>query len=175
MKVFLSVPLLVSLIKAFSRSNYPSGLQVPPINTDWTAKALAGASIPNTNPRAKDMSPEDIPSAIKGCNNPNDWALTYDDGPSGFTEQYALKPLKDNNVKGTFYVTGQQVVENPEILKQTYAEGHSIGIHSWSHTAISTLTNDQIVAEVLWTLKAVYDVIGVVPSHFRPPCKLFSY
>lgn len=42
-------------------------------------------------------------------------------------------------------------------------------VHTWSHPALTTLTNEQIVAELGWTRKAIKDVAGVTPLLFRPP------
>jgi peptidoglycan/xylan/chitin deacetylase (PgdA/CDA1 family) len=42
-----------------------------------------------------------------------------------------LAYLKTINVKVTFFVVGKQVINNPEILRQAYDEGHEIGIHTW--------------------------------------------
>lgn len=40
---------------------------------------------------------------------------------------------------------------------------------NWSHSAITGLSNEQIVAELKWTEKAIFDVIGVSPIYYRPP------
>jgi peptidoglycan/xylan/chitin deacetylase (PgdA/CDA1 family) len=47
--------------------------------------------------------------------------------------------------------------------------GHEICSHTWSHSALTTLTNEQIIAEIRWTEKAIRDVIGVTPRYLRPP------
>lgn len=57
--------------------------------------------------------------------------LTFDDGPSKNT-QAVLDILRKYDIKATFFVTG----ENPEyadVLKVLHEEGHSIGIHTYSH------------------------------------------
>jgi peptidoglycan/xylan/chitin deacetylase (PgdA/CDA1 family) len=46
---------------------------------------------------------------------------------------------------------------------------HQIAIHTWSHAQLTTLTNDQIIAELGWSKKAIKDVLGVTPNMFRPP------
>lgn len=56
--------------------------------------------------------------------------LTFDDGPSEHTGKL-LNILKKYNVKATFFVTNQRWKDN--LIKRMYAEGHSIGIHSYSH------------------------------------------
>jgi peptidoglycan/xylan/chitin deacetylase (PgdA/CDA1 family) len=49
-----------------------------------------------------------------------------DDGPSTNTT-FALDGLKKYNAKGTFFVVGSRVLENPDILRRAYNEGHQIG------------------------------------------------
>ena len=55
--------------------------------------------------------------------------LTFDDGPSNYTGQL-LDVLKKYNVKATFFVTGQG---NDQFIKRAYEEGHSIGLHTYTH------------------------------------------
>ncbi len=58
--------------------------------------------------------------------------LTFDDGPSSVTPQI-LDVLSQYKVKATFFVTGQQASAKPEIVKEIYNSGHTIGNHSYSH------------------------------------------
>jgi len=46
---------------------------------------------------------------------------------------------------------------------------HQIAVHTWSHPALTTLTNEQIIAELGWTKKIIKDVLGVTPNMMRPP------
>lgn len=55
--------------------------------------------------------------------------LTFDDGPSAITPDI-LATLKKYNVKATFFVVGNAY---PEHLKQIADEGHTIGLHSYTH------------------------------------------
>lgn len=61
--------------------------------------------------------------------------LTFDDGPSLTNTPGVLKILKENDVKGTFFVIGKslRIDGAPALLKQIYNEGHAIGNHSYSH------------------------------------------
>ena len=38
---------------------------------------------------------------------------------------------------------------------------------------MSSLTTDEVVAEIVWTAKVIREVIGVVPTMIRPPCKFY--
>lgn len=58
--------------------------------------------------------------------------LTFDDGPSKYTPQI-LEILRENDIKATFFITGWCTEGKENILKQVADEGHTIGLHSWSH------------------------------------------
>ena len=45
---------------------------------------------------------------------------------------------------------------------------------SWSHKYLTTLSNEQIVAEIMWTAKLIKEITGVTPNIVRPPCKFSS-
>jgi len=47
--------------------------------------------------------------------------------------------------------------------------GHQLSVHTWSHPYLTTLTNEQIVAELGWTAKAIKEITGVTPNTMRPP------
>lgn len=96
------------------------------------------------------------------------WGLTFDDGPSPYTPK-VLNYLADKNLKASFYVIGANIVNHPEILQATYLAGHEIAIHTWTHRPLTTLSNEQIVAELGYTRKAIQAVLGVTPRYFRPP------
>ena len=146
---------------------YPPPLQIAPPNDGWTKAVLQGKNTPN-NPASDPKYMIDYNLGWSKCANNNDWAVTYDDGPTQFTPQL-LQALAKRNVKATFFVLGMQVVQFPQFLKDAYNAGHQIGIHTWSHKHMTTLTNDQIVSEIVWTAKAIKETIGVTPVYFRPP------
>ncbi|KAF9586052.1 chitin deacetylase [Lunasporangiospora selenospora] len=108
------------------------------------------------------------PDDVVTCPKTNTWGLTYDDGPS--PESIRLyDDLLQHNQKATLFVVGSRVVSYPETLKRAYKEGHHIAIHTWSHTYMTSLSNEQVVAELMWTRKAIFDTIGVTPLYWRPP------
>lgn len=57
--------------------------------------------------------------------------LTFDDGPSPNTEK-VLKILKQNDIKATFFVTGNGQAYN-DYIKQAFDEGHTIALHTYTH------------------------------------------
>ena len=58
--------------------------------------------------------------------------LTFDDGPSIYTKDI-LDILKRYNVKATFFVTGMNTPLYDEYLQKILDDGHSLGIHTYSH------------------------------------------
>ncbi|KAI8874768.1 carbohydrate esterase family 4 protein [Backusella circina FSU 941] len=96
------------------------------------------------------------------------WALTYDDGPSEFSPAL-YDYLDQQNVKVTFFMVGGQVVKFPDHTLRAYKAGHELAMHTWSHNYMTTLTNEQIVAELKWNELAIKEVTGVAPKYFRPP------
>lgn len=58
--------------------------------------------------------------------------LTFDDGPSQNTAKI-LDILKEKNVKATFFVTGKEDDESKALYQRIVAEGHTLGMHSFSH------------------------------------------
>lgn len=101
-------------------------------------------------------------------------ALTFDDGPDkDFTPQ-VLDILKNNNVKATFFVVGEKVEYNPEIIKRQYEEGHEIGNHTFTHINVSKNGYDKIYKEINNTQQVIKKVIGKEPKLFRPPYRAIS-
>ncbi len=58
--------------------------------------------------------------------------LTFDDGPSENSDAI-LDILDDYNVKATFFVCGKDVETYGDVYRRIVDEGHSIGMHSYSH------------------------------------------
>ncbi|KAF9951677.1 chitin deacetylase [Mortierella alpina] len=105
---------------------------------------------------------------VVDCGLPNTWGLTFDDGP-GNTTNSLLDFLKTNKLKATFFVMGSNVIQYPDVLRREVAEGHHLASHTWSHHHLTTLTNEQIVAEMKWTEQAVFDITGIRLKYMRAP------
>ncbi|MEH2117583.1 polysaccharide deacetylase family protein [Nostoc sp.] len=95
-------------------------------------------------------------------------ALTFDDGPWPQSTEQVLNILKSNNIKGTFFVVGQNLKNYPEIGKQVVAQGHVIANHTWHHWY--HFFNQQAAAyEIDRTTDLIYQVTGAKTNLFRPP------
>ena len=69
---------------------------------------------------------------IRAEGEPMNVYLTFDDGPSENTPEI-LEILKRHNVKATFFVTGKEGDDVDAWYRQIVAEGHTLGMHSYSH------------------------------------------
>ncbi|MTB64192.1 polysaccharide deacetylase family protein [Streptococcus sp. zg-86] len=96
-------------------------------------------------------------------------ALTFDDGPSAITTPQVLDILKKYKAKATFFVLGQNIAGNEELLKRIVAEGHEVASHTWDHADLRTLSGDQVKQEMDQTREAIQKVIGQEPKMMRPP------
>jgi len=96
-------------------------------------------------------------------------AMTFDDGPSAKLTPKLLDLLAARHVKATFFVIGENVAENPEIVARAAKEGHEIGNHSWSHPNLQRMSDDGIRAQLRKTDDAIKAAIGVRPTLLRPP------
>src|ERR1700704_1821172 len=95
--------------------------------------------------------------------------LTFDDGPWPANTPAVLKALADEGTTGIFFEIGKHATYYPEIAKQVYAAGHTIGSHTWSHATLvnKKLTEDQRKEEIEKGISAVkWALGGVSPAPF---------
>jgi peptidoglycan-N-acetylglucosamine deacetylase len=96
--------------------------------------------------------------------------ITFDDGPTYVITDKILDVLKKKNVKATFFVVGKEIEGREKVLKRIYDEGHSIGVHTYSHNFRKIYRNEDIfVDEMCRTSKLVHDITGFAPSALRYP------
>jgi peptidoglycan/xylan/chitin deacetylase (PgdA/CDA1 family) len=95
-------------------------------------------------------------------------ALTYDDGPSMYTQEL-LDVLKDNNSAATFFVLGLQVNKNKEVIYRMIQEGNQVGNHSFDHKRLTTLNDEELYNQVNNTDNLVYETALYKPYVIRPP------
>lgn len=93
--------------------------------------------------------------------------LTFDDGPWPTTPA-VLKALADECTKAIFFPVGKHTTYHPEILKQVFAAGHTVGSHTWSHAHLDSkkLTEAQVREEIEKGFSAVKMALGTAPAPF---------
>jgi len=96
-------------------------------------------------------------------------ALTFDDGPSGYTEKI-LDILLVNNIQATFFVVGRQAEYFPEFIKRMEMENHEIGNHTYSFAARKLIFFSDIQeAEIAITQDIVKRLTSRRPRYYRSP------
>jgi peptidoglycan/xylan/chitin deacetylase (PgdA/CDA1 family) len=103
---------------------------------------------------------------------PGEFVLTFDDGPWPTTTPRVLATLRHECVKATFFLVGRQADAAPALVRATFADGHSIGTHSYSHPLLSKMplpqAEDQIDHGIAAANRALTDR-GQAAPFFRFP------
>ena len=95
-------------------------------------------------------------------------ALTFDDGPSSFTDRL-LDCLEENNAKATFFMVGTEIASFPEEVKRMKELGCELGNHTYDHTDLTTLSSEDISSEIARVDQQLVDLTGQGASVVRPP------
>jgi peptidoglycan/xylan/chitin deacetylase (PgdA/CDA1 family) len=96
-------------------------------------------------------------------------ALTFDAGANADGVDKILPILAENNIKGTFFLTGKFIEKYPDKVKEIIARGGDIGNHSYDHPYFTKLTNDQIKDEIQKTETALGKLDGKFLPFLRSP------
>ncbi len=96
-------------------------------------------------------------------------ALTFDDGPSYYTERL-LDGLKERGVHVSFFMTGQNAKNYPQFVKRAYNEGHQICSHTYNHALLTNLSDAEIKENLKKTDNALNNAVGYKLNYsLRPP------
>jgi peptidoglycan/xylan/chitin deacetylase (PgdA/CDA1 family) len=93
-------------------------------------------------------------------------ALTFDDGPSPYTDRL-LQILRDNDAKATFFMIGNKVAANPAGAKRVADAGMEIGNHTWEHPNMTTIPPEEIPSQLSKASDAITAATGQTPKLFR--------
>ncbi|MGI8469340.1 MAG: glycosyltransferase [Pyrinomonadaceae bacterium] len=96
-------------------------------------------------------------------------ALTFDDGPDPTWTPKILDILKQENVKGTFFVIGENGQANPELVKRIVNEGHEIGNHTFTHPNLGEVPAKVTDLELSATQRLIESLTGRSTRLFRAP------
>lgn len=159
------------------------------IKPEWKAaldEAVQAGKIPNvplstaggTYPSGTNPADKNVCSAVvKSCRIDGDlwdapdgvFASSFDDGPTEATPKL-LQFLSQNKVTTTHFMIGFAIVSAPDIFKQVVASGNDLAVHTWTHRQMTTLSNEQVVGELGWTMQLIYNSTnGKLPMYWRPP------
>ena len=96
--------------------------------------------------------------------------LTFDAGyENGFTGEM-LDILKELEVPAAFFLTGDYLNREPDLVRRMTAEGHIVGNHTLSHPDMTAVDADTFRAELSGVEEQYFDITGqTLPKYYRPP------
>lgn len=97
-------------------------------------------------------------------------SLTFDDGPNLTTTLAMFSVLKKHGVKASFFICGKNIDEKTKpVVKEIYDYGCTIENHSFSHSHMTELSEQEIKNEFDETSRRIKDITGCMPEFFRAP------
>ncbi|WP_420108616.1 polysaccharide deacetylase family protein [Mycolicibacter arupensis] len=120
---------------------------------------LIGACAAPPHPAAA----EPVDCAVAKC-----VALTFDDGPSPYTDRL-LQILNDAGARSTFFLIGNKVAADPAGARRISEAGMEIGSHTWEHPNMTTIPAADVPAQFSKATDAIRAATGVTPTLWRPP------
>ncbi|MBT3182217.1 MAG: polysaccharide deacetylase family protein [Deltaproteobacteria bacterium] len=95
--------------------------------------------------------------------------LTFDDGPDEPWTGRILDILKNEEIKANFFVLGGKALENPDLIKRIFNEGHEIGNHTFAHKKFLFRGSKSISEDLIMTSNIIQKITGELPTLLRTP------
>jgi peptidoglycan-N-acetylglucosamine deacetylase len=95
-------------------------------------------------------------------------ALTFDGGPSGFTNEID-RILQRKHARATFFWVGSRIDGWEKVVKRVDRQGHQIANHSWFHDDLTALSAAAVRSQLARTNRLIARLTGERPTLFRPP------
>ena len=101
--------------------------------------------------------------------------LTFDAGYENGYMDAILDTLKKREVPAAFFLVGDYLEREPDLVRRMAAEGHIVGNHTRTHPDMTKLEGDAFAAELRGMEELYEDVTGqTLPKFYRPPQGLYS-
>lgn len=101
--------------------------------------------------------------------NPDEIALTFDDGPNPRCTPQLLDVLARFNVRATFFLIGQFAVQQRDLVRRIHDAGHLIGNHTWTHPNLFRTDRQTTRKELDETTNRLQQITSTRVRFFRPP------
>jgi peptidoglycan/xylan/chitin deacetylase (PgdA/CDA1 family) len=101
--------------------------------------------------------------------DPQEIALTYDDGPNDGVTGRLLEVLARHGARASFFLIGRYVRQRPQIVRTIAAAGHLVGNHTMTHPWLAWQTAGRVREELASCNAALEDVLGAPVRYFRAP------
>ena len=102
--------------------------------------------------------------------------LTFDAGYENGSTEKILDTLKEQHVPAAFFLVGNYIEKNADLVRRMEAEGHIVGNHTMHHKDMSKITDEAAFTKELQDLEKLYeDTVGKpMPKYYRPPQGIYS-
>ena len=102
--------------------------------------------------------------------------LTFDAGYENGCTEKILDTLKKHNVKAAFFLVGNYVEKNADLVRRMVEEGHIVGNHTMTHPDMSAITDKAAFQKELTGMEDLFkEVTGKeLPKYYRPPRGIYS-
>ena len=102
--------------------------------------------------------------------------LTFDAGYENGCTASILDTLKEHEVKAAFFLVGNYIEKNADLVRRMAEEGHIVGNHTMHHYDMSAITDEAAFAKELQDLETLYqETTGQqMPRYYRPPQGVYS-
>ena len=80
-----------------------------------------------------------------------------------------LEWLAERDIRGTVFIVGEAAEAHPDLVTQAAALGHEVGLHSWDHAPLTTLTPEQFRQDTVRGKDLLEDLLGEPIVGYRAP------
>jgi peptidoglycan/xylan/chitin deacetylase (PgdA/CDA1 family) len=144
-------------------------MNAPIITTAAAALTTAGLLASGCTYAALSAQSQLFGKVLIASRNPNEIALTYDDGPNDIVTELLLDVLAHHNVRATFFLIGRYVRQRPQIARAIASAGHLIGNHTMTHPWLAWQSTARIRQELIGCNDLLEDTLGIPIRYFRAP------
>lgn len=111
----------------------------------------------------------EIEDGYNYTNSKKSVAITFDDSPNGSKTTRLLEILNNNKAHATFFVVGEKIKNNKDILISMKRLGNEIGSHTYSHKSMNKMTNEEIIDDYNKMNEIYKNIFNEDISLIRPP------
>ena len=96
-------------------------------------------------------------------------ALTFDDGPDRTNSTVMLNNLLEMGERATFFVLGNRIRDNADLVQREHDEGHAVASHNYSHGDVSKMSASAVRSQKSKFDAACLPVLGITARYARVP------
>ncbi|NLM19671.1 MAG: polysaccharide deacetylase family protein [Clostridiaceae bacterium] len=160
---------LHSIIDLSSISSEKTEKTISESDSDPANSKESDTSDPEKNQPGETTEPSASEKSLYSLVDYNYIALTFDDGPYDEVDLEILDLLNEYNAHATFFLVGSRIDYYSDTVKAIAEQGSEIANHSFSHPDLTTLSHEELLAEINLTNEKIKEYTGITPTMIRPP------